>query len=363
MSTEAATAPASVNKAVSDGGNSAINRMELSAFEQRRLLRIAFSGAAGFAISKIMGWPFGVFFAVFPMFLIGMVPVFNSMIVAQFLAGTVVSGLELWILQQLFTPYPLLSLMVVAFFFCCHFRWMITTPYMLLWASSLVTTTTLLNLGSYQPASIHNMMVTTAVASVISVIAVAVTFWLIPEPESPGRPPVQNLSHSQINHRMLMGGLLCTGSYIVFQVCDLQDSLSAQVATVLVLFPMTLQGTLLSSWNRTRGILYGCGMAIVVQILMYDLIDHLILVVIAMFMTVLVAARLHLAERAGSARGFGALTTIGILFGQYMQPGGDILYSSIYRITSVTFALVLLMICAWSLDALLNRWSLTRNSA
>lgn len=341
--------------------NTPVNTLALSDFEQRRLLRIAFSGVAGFAICKIMGWPYGVFFAVFPMLLMGMVPVFNTMIAAQFLGGVVVSALEVWLLQALLVPYPVLMLMVVAFFFGCHFRWMITTPYLLLWASSLVTTTTVLNLGSYQPESIHNMMIATALASIISVVAAALMFWLIPEPDSPGGPPEQHLSKAQINHRMLMGAILCTGSYVVFQLFDLQDSLSAQVATVLVLFPMTLQGTLLSAWNRARGVLYGCTMAMLVQVLMYDLIDHLVLVVLAMFMTILVAARLHLAERAGSATGFGALTTIGILFGQYMQPGGDILYSSVYRVTSVIFALVILMICAHLLDRLLNGFAATRN--
>ena len=341
---------------------------ELTPFDKRRLLRIAFGSTAGFAISKLMNWPYGVFFTVFPMLLMGMIPVFNRMIACQFLAGVVVNIVELWVLQTLFEPYPLLMWMAVTFVFGYHFRFMLTTPYLLLWVSGLITLSTVLNLGSYNAAQMHDMMVATALSAALSVVVTALLYWLIPEsgqtpaPAPAPAPPGITLTPSQINHRMLMGTLLASASYAVFQILDLKDSLSAQVATMLVLFPMTYSGSVLSGWNRVRGALYGCALALTTQILLYDLIDHLALVVVAMFMTIMIAARLHLAERAGSAMGFGALTTIGILFGQYMQPGADILYASLYRISSVTIALLLVMICAYWLDELLNRFAITRNT-
>ena len=341
---------------------SAVMPTGLTPFDKRRLLRLAIGSTAGFAISKLMNWPFGVFFAVFPMLLMGMVPVFNRMVACQFIAGVLVNIVELWLLQALFEPYPLLMWMAVTFVFGYHFRFMITTPYLLLWVSGLITLSTVLNLASYSPAQLHDMMVATLLSSSLSVVVAALLYWLIPEPEKPGPPPVVSLSHAQINHRMLMGTILASASYVVFQVLDLRDSLSAQVATMLVLFPMTYSGSVLSCWNRVRGALYGCALALVTQILLYDLIDHLVLVVLAMFITVMIAARLHLAERAGSAMGFGALTTIGILFGQYLQPGADILYASLYRISSVAVALLVMMICAYWLDELLNRFALTRNA-
>jgi hypothetical protein len=197
------------------------------------------------------------------------------------------------------------------------------------------------------------------------VISAAVLYWLIPETEPVAMPPRQELSPSQVNHRVLMGAILATISFLVFQVLDLKDSLSAQVATMLVLFPMTYQGTLTASWKRCKGVAYGCALAFavqLVQLLMYDLISHLLLVALALFMTVLMTAKLHLLERAGSGMGFGALTTIGILFGQYMQPDHDILYGAAYRLTSVVVALLVLMLFAYLLDNLLNRFELTRNN-
>ena len=41
----------------------------------RQCLRVAGGGTLGFIISQLMGWNYGVFFTVFPMFLLGLVPV------------------------------------------------------------------------------------------------------------------------------------------------------------------------------------------------------------------------------------------------------------------------------------------------
>lgn len=334
---------------------------QLTRSEQRRLLRIAFGSCGGFFICKLMGWPYGVFFTVFPMLLLGMLPKFDRLIAAQFVIGAFMNVAEVWFLYTFFEPYPLLMTMGVFAVYCFHFRLMASTPYFLLGATGLVTLSTLLHFSSYVDTNIMDMVASTILASILSVVLAAVLYWLIPEGEPAPMPPRQALTPSQINHRTFMGAILGTLSFMVFQTLDLKDSLSAQVATMLVLFPMTYQGTLIAAWKRCKGVAYGCALAIVMQLLMYDLISHLLLVTVAMFITVLMVARLHLVERAGSGLGFGALTTVGILFGQYMQPDKDILYGTAYRLTSVVCALAVLMIFAYLLDGLLNRFNLTRN--
>ncbi|EKE74905.1 DUF2955 domain-containing protein [Gallaecimonas xiamenensis] len=334
---------------------------ELSAQEQRRLLRIALGSCIGFLVSKLANWPYGVFFTVYPMLLLGMLPKFDRLIAAQFLFGAALNVVEIWLLCAFFEPYPLLMTLGVFLVYCWHFRLMASTPYFLLGATGLVTLSTLLHFSSYPTTNIMDMVVATGLASTLSVVSAALLYWIIPETDPVPAPPKLNLSPSQVNHRTLMGAVLATLSFMVFQAMDLKDSLSAQVATMLVLFPMTYQGTLIAGWNRARGVALGCALAIVVQVLMYDLIEHFLLVVLALFITVLLTAKLHLIERAGSGMGFGALTTIGILFGQYMQPDKDILYGSLYRFSSVLVAVAILMVFAYLLDGLLNRFALTRN--
>ena len=335
---------------------------ELTSSEQRRLLRIALGSSAGFFVCKVMNWPYGVFFTVFPMLLLGMLPVFNSLIAWQFVMGTVVNVLELYILHRFFMPYPLAMTLATFFIFTVHFYFMAKGKHYLLWASGLVTLSALLHFGSYPGAGIGDMMVATMLASVTAVASAAILYWLIPETGTPPAPPEHTVIFTQIRHRTLLGASLATLSFVVFQMLDLRDSLSAQVATILVLFPLTFQGSLTSAVKRAKGVSIGCALAILVQITMYDLISHLTLVVLALFLTVMLTARLHLIERAGSGMGFGALTTIGILFGQYMQPDADILYSSLYRFSSVVVALTLLMLCAYALHRFLNHFAATRDT-
>ncbi|MEG3765448.1 DUF2955 domain-containing protein [Alteromonas sp. 14N.309.X.WAT.G.H12] len=330
-------------------------------YEQRRLLRIALGSCTGFAICKYMNWPYGVFFVVYPMLLLGMLPVFDRLIACEFLGSIFLNVIEIYLLHRFFLPYPVLMTFGVFFILCVHFHYMAKGKHFFMWAVGVVTLSVLLHYSSYQDKSTNNMIMAVFLATVIAISSAAVLYWLIPEHDQPQLPPKPLLSQAQINHRMLMGAVLATSSFMVFQVLDLQDSLSAQVSSVLVLFPMTLKGSLTSSLKRAKGICFGCVIGLVMQVLMYDLIRYLPLVLLAMFITVMITARLHLVERAGSGLGFGALTTIGILFGQYLQPNNDILYSSMYRFTSVTLALGILLSVAWVLDYFLNRFAATSN--
>jgi len=62
----------------------------------RQCLRVAGGGTLGFIISQLMGWNYGVFFTVFPMFLLGLVPVLNGSIIRQFLSNVSLNVLEAW---------------------------------------------------------------------------------------------------------------------------------------------------------------------------------------------------------------------------------------------------------------------------
>ncbi len=67
----------------------------------RQALRIAGGCTIGFTISKLMNWPYGIFFTVYPMLLLGLVPVLNKSIVRQFLASAAISIPMVLIMQIL----------------------------------------------------------------------------------------------------------------------------------------------------------------------------------------------------------------------------------------------------------------------
>lgn len=71
---------------------------------------------------------------------------------------------------------------------------------------------------------------------------------------------------------------------------------------------------------------------------------------------------MHVKESSGSGAGFGGLTTLGILFGQYLSPGGDLVYSALYRVSSILFAIVVTLLVTYFVHRLLNRFESTRFS-
>jgi len=58
--------------------------------------------------------------------------------------------------------------------------------------------------------------------------------------------------------------------------------------------------------------------------------------------------------------GFASITTIGIMFGQNMHPDSDLVFSDLYRITSVTFALVATLTLVFLVHRILNCFAPTR---
>ncbi len=84
------------------------------------------------------------------------------------------------------------------------------------------------------------------------------------------------------------------------------------------------------------------------------------LVVLLYWLGLMLFAREHIHEGGGSGIGFGGLTTLGILFGQSLGPQQDLVYSALYRFSSMSVALTLTLLTMACLHVVLNRWTPTR---
>lgn len=82
--------------------------------------------------------------------------------------------------------------------------------------------------------------------------------------------------------------------------------------------------------------------------------------IVLYWLGLVVFARAHVLEGGGSGVGFGGLTTLGILFGQSLSPGQDLVYSALYRFSSMCVALVATLVLMALLDRLFNGWQPTR---
>lgn len=347
MSTDALPAPAGARPALGEDA-------------WRQACRIALGSALGLAVVKAADWPFGVFFGLYPVLLLGLVPIFRLPIAVQFLASSVVSIAMANALAVLGNASPVLAITVFFAFSLWCFRLMAKGQFFLLGALSMVTTSVLVHLASYPPVPKGDLFTAQFIASVLAVFISALVHALLPERRAFPRPSGQK-PPALVRHQMLLGAVCATASFIVFQVLDLSDSLSAQAATVLILFPMTLAGGRSAAWTRVAGTLIGTVFALAMQLVLYTHLSQAVFIVALYGIGMLLFAVMHVRENAGPAVGLSAATAIAVLIGQ-LPPTGDLYGVSLYRLSSVAVAVLAMLLCIFAVDTFL-RWYLGDRAA
>ncbi|MEE1892892.1 DUF2955 domain-containing protein [Pseudomonas otitidis] len=328
----------------------------------RQCLRLACGGTLGLFVCKLMNWDNGSFFCVYPMLLLGLVPTLNAHLIRQFLAQAVLVGLETLVIYGLFGDRPLLIVPLVFLAFFWRFALMARGPLFLFGALGCVFLSMQLHFASYPDTHLYDLVASNLVAAGLTVLIAWLMFYCFPdaEPRAPRVLPEKDLPSRR--HEAVLGASLATLSFMLFQTLDLRDSLSAQIASILVLFPMHWHGIRFAGRIRALGTLLGCVIALSLQLLLYDHYDVLPLVTSLYWIAAFFCARVHVLEGAQGV-GFGALTTLAIVFGQYLTPSHDMMFSLAYRLSSVCVAVFVTLLAVFVLHRLLNRFAATRHQS
>lgn len=333
-------------------------RPALSEDGWRQAARIALGSVAGLSIAKIMDWPFGVFFAVYPILLLGLLPVFNARVAVQFLASSLaaIAAANLLILLGSVSPF---AAALAFFLFAAHcFRLMAQGRWFLFGAVTAVSTSVLVHLASHASTPAQDLYAAQFIATALAVFIAATMHALLPE-RRPTPPPAAAKPASLVRHQMLLGAICATASHAAFQVLDLADSLSAQAATILVLFPMTLAGGRAAAWTRVVGTLLGSAFALVLQVAVHSPAPHLPMLVLLYGAGMLLFATMHVRENAGPAVGFGAATAVAVLAGQ-LSADADLYGVSLYRSSSIAVASLLMLLCIFATQTALDLFPASR---
>lgn len=335
----------------------------LTTNEFRQCLRIATGATLGFFICKLFGWQNGVFYTVTPVLLLGLVPQITPHVVRQVLASAVVSAIEVGLIAGILAEHPALMTMAAFVMFLYRFIAMSKGSLFLFGATGVINLSIMLHFASYPTVNINILISDNVVSSCTSILIAYLMMYLWPDVEArPPMPAVEKKSH-RMRHEALLGSIMATLSFIVFQTLDLQDSMSAQATSLLLLFPMNWDGMLGYARKRAIGTILGVSFGIMVQMILYDWSNMLVLVVPLLWIGLMIFSHAHVKEASGSGAGFGAMTTLGILFGQYLQPNGDLIFSALYRMSSIAVAIVITLMACFVLHKLLNRFEATRFGA
>ena len=174
------------------------------------------------------------------MLILGMVPTLSRGLINQFIASAAFSALIVLIMQGLFSHLPVVMTLLVFGVFCFLFHKMSSGSAFLFGALGVISLSIQLHFSSYvdQGSSIYPLILTNGLAIFLTVIIGALMHGLFPDVTArPGRVMPAKAKES-IRHEVLLCSTVATLSFVVFQVLDLQDSISAQAASVLILFSL-----------------------------------------------------------------------------------------------------------------------------
>ncbi|WP_404343328.1 DUF2955 domain-containing protein [Pseudoalteromonas mariniglutinosa] len=339
--------------------------IQLDANGLRQALRIAGASALGFSLAKLMNWPNGIFFTVYPMLLLGLVPVLNGHIVRQFFASAAFSGLFVLVVQGLFSHLPMVMTILCFFAFAFLFYQMSCGANFLFGALSVVSLSIQLHFASYTGTStgvsIYPLIISNGVAVLITVLGAVLMHGIFPDLAPRQGRVMPSKAKESIRHEVLLCATVATLSFVAFQIFDLQDSISAQAASILILFPLCWKAAGMAGWQRAIGTLIGCNLALVAQLFLYNHTDILIFPVLILWILTFIFSRYHIIGGGIPGVGFGIITTFGILFGQSLGPSQDLVYSALYRFSSVSVAIIVSLCAVYIMHHILNRFGVTRH--
>ena len=329
----------------------------------RQALRIAGGSALGFSLCKLMNWPNGIFFTVYPMLLLGLVPILNAHIIRQFFASAAFSALFVLIVQWLFSHLPVIMTMLSFLAFTFLFYQMSRGSNFLFGALSVVSLSIQLHFASYvgNGTSIYPLIISNGLAVVVTVLTAVLMHFMFPDVAPRQARVMPTKAKESIRHEVLLCATVATLSFVLFQVFDLQDSISAQAASILILFPLCWKAAGMAGWQRAIGTLIGCNLALVSQLFLYNHTDILLFPALILWILTFIFSRYHIIGGGIPGVGFGIITTFGILFGQSLGPGQDLIYSALYRFSSVSVAIIVSLCAVYIMHHILNRFSVTRH--
>ncbi|MEO2279835.1 DUF2955 domain-containing protein [Pseudoalteromonas pernae] len=337
--------------------------MTLSANDVRQMLRIATGATIGFTLSKLFNWPNGIFFTVYPMLLLGLVPVINAHIARQFIASALFCAFVVLVIQGLFGFHPVLMSLLAFVVFAFLFYQMSKGVNFLFGAMSVVGLSIQLHFASYGTTTLglYPLIVSNLLAVAVSLCSAYLMHYVFPDVAPRNMMPRPTKDSASVRHEVLLCASVTTISFIVFQVLDLQDSVSAQAASILILFPLCWKAAGMAGWQRIIGTLIGCNLALGAQLLLFNYSQILVFPVIVLWILTFVFSRYHVLAGGMPGVGFGVITTFGILFGQSLAPNQDLVYSALYRFSSVFVAVAVSLCLVYLIHHLLNRYSATRH--
>ncbi|MEX3072844.1 DUF2955 domain-containing protein [Vibrio alginolyticus] len=316
-----------------------------------KTLRIWFGCSLGLAMSMIFNWSYGFFAIMLPLFILGRIDRFNLSALLMVFFSAVWTTLQATFLLEYLQFHPSLMIVAVGIMMLAKCIAMMNQKTYLFGYIGLLVGSIVLNFASYDFMDIEEFNVNMWAMTFCNIFICALAYWLFPEPESANphaemsTPVKKDIDYIS---QVAMGWIVAMAAFIIFQVADLYDSLSAQASIFIILTPMTLAGSLGMAKIRIIGTALGCIAGMTVQLILGSWYGNGLLFWLA-FTIAMGPFCLWLTKgQIKAAIAFSAMSALSVPLTTSLVPEQkDAFFSILYRFSSIFVAVLLTAMVIW----------------
>ncbi|WP_282176442.1 DUF2955 domain-containing protein [Vibrio nereis] len=316
-----------------------------------KTLRIWFGCSLGLALSMLFGWSYGFFAIMMPLFILGQMDKFTLPSLLMVCFSAVWTTVQATFIVEYLQFHPTLMLAAVGIMMLFNCIAMMNQKTYLFGYMGLLVGSIVLNFASYDFIDIEEFNVNMWVMTFCNIVVCALAYWLFPEPQSPTEqtmPSTPVKSDVDYISQVAMGWVVAMAAFIVFQVADLYDSLSAQASILIILTPMTLAGSLAMAKIRIIGTALGCLAGMALQLILGSWYGHGLLFWLA-FTIAMGPFCLWLTKgQIKAAIAFSSMSALAVPLTTSLVPEEkDAFFSILYRFSSIFIAVLITAMIMW----------------
>lgn len=316
-----------------------------------KAMRIWFGCSCGLALSMLFGWSYGFFAMMLPLFVLGRMDHFHWPTLLMVCVSAIWTTIQATFLLEYLQFHPSLMLVAVGIMMLFKCIAMMNPKTYLFGYMGLLVGSIVLNFASYDFIDIEEFNVNLWVITLGNIVVCALAYWLFPEPKSESvQEEMSTPVKSDIDYisQVAMGWVVAMVAFIVFQVADLYDSLSAQASILIILTPMTLAGSLAMAKIRIIGTALGCIAGMTVQLILGNWFSHGLLFWLAVTIAMAPFCLWLTKGQAKTAIAFSAMSALAVPLTTSLVPEQkDAFFSILYRFSSIFVAVTVTALVMW----------------
>ena len=316
-----------------------------------KTLRIWFGCSLGLGLSMLFDWSYGFFAVISPLFILSKLDRFHLLALLMVPISAISSSLQATFLVELLQQYPLLLTVAVGIMMLFNCVLMAHSTTFLFGFISLFVSSIVFSFASYDFFDIEDFNVNLWIITFVNIGVCALAYWLLPNKDADTleEPPLPQV-RTDLEHitQVAIAWVVAMAAFLVFQMADLYDSLSALASVIIILMPMTLAGSLGAAKVRIIGTALGCLAGAAAQLVLGKWFANGWLFWLAVTIAMGIFCHWQTEGMVKSAIGFSAMSALIVPLTTVVVPEQqDAIYSILYRFSSIFVAVTVTILLMW----------------